>query len=130
MSSHVSGVPKKFASPSRNRPNRSPLSVNELESRSVPAATTAYIATDLVSDQVGVAPVVDTNLVNAWGISLNSSSGFWVTSNGAGLSTIYTGDVGGSPVVKQALEVTIPGGAPTGQVSNSTSDFVVTNGTD
>src|SRR2546426_3395820 len=65
MSPHLVGVPTKFARPSRNRPNRSRLSVEALECRSVPAAT-AYLATDLVSDQAGVAPVTDTNLVNGW----------------------------------------------------------------
>jgi uncharacterized protein (TIGR03118 family) len=129
MSLHLSGVPTKFARPSRNRPNRSQLSVHELECRSVPAAATAYIATDLVSDQAGVAPITDPNLVNGWGISRSPTfGGFWVSSNGAGLSTIYTGDVNGSALSKAGLEVTIPGGAPTGQVFNPTTDFVVTNG--
>jgi uncharacterized protein (TIGR03118 family) len=130
MSLHLSGVPTKFARPTRNRPNRSQLRVSELECRSVPAAT-AYLATDLVSDQAGVAPLVDPNLINGWGISLSPTfGGFWVSSEGAGLSLIYTGDVNGSALNKAALEVTIPGGGPTGQVFNPTSDFAVTNGTD
>ena len=47
----------------------------------------------------------------------------------ADLSTLYTGDVNGSSFNKAALEVTIPGGEPTGQVFNGTTDFVVTKGT-
>src|SRR5262245_16197753 len=101
--------------------------VEALEQRCVLA--TAYLASDLVSDQPGVAPVTDANLVNAWGIAVNPTGAFWVSSNGADISTLYTGDVAGSKVVMNSLEVTIPGGAPTGQVFNRTSDFVVTHGT-
>lgn len=92
-------------------------------------AATAYLAADLVSDQPGVAPVLDPNLVNAWGIALSRTGGaFWVSSEGVGVGTLYTGDVAGSPLVKATLEVTIPGGHPTGQVFNATSDFVVASG--
>ena len=62
----------------------------------VPAAKadpTAYLAVNLVSDQPGVAPIVDPSLVNAWGIALGSSSPFWVSSEGIGVSTLYAGDV-------------------------------------
>lgn len=109
-----------------SRRNRHRLELQSLEARCV--LNTAYIATDLVSDQAGVAAVTDANLVNAWGIAVNPTGAFWVSSNGADMSTLYTGDVGGSPLVKNSLEVTIPGGAPTGQVFNGTSDFVVTSG--
>jgi uncharacterized protein (TIGR03118 family) len=101
-----------------------------LEDRTVPS--TAFIASDLVSDQSGVAPIQDTHLVNGWGIALSQTGGaFWVSSNGEGLSTLYTGDVNGSTFKKAALEVTIPNdGAPTGQVFNTTAnDFRVSNGT-
>jgi len=36
-----------------------------------------YVQTNLVSDQPGVAQLLDTNLVNAWGISFSASSPFW-----------------------------------------------------
>jgi len=102
--------------------------LESLEGRLVP---TAYLATDLVSDQPGVARILDPHLINAWGISLSSTgAAFWVSSNGADLSDLYIGDVNGSNLTKVPLEVSIPGGAPTGQVFNSTTDFVVTNGTD
>ena len=103
------------------------LGVHRLEERCNPS--TAYLPTDLVSDQPGVAPVTDPNLVNAWGISFSSNSAFWVSSNGKDLSTLYTGDVGGKPLTKVGLEVAIPGGAPTGQVFNTTTGFPVTDGT-
>ena len=56
----------------------------------VPAAKadpTAYLAVDLVSDQPGVAAIVDPSLVNAWGIALSASSPFWVSSEGIGVHT-------------------------------------------
>jgi len=103
--------------------------VEQLEDRSNPS--TAYLATDLISDQPGVAPITDPTLVNAWGISMSPTSPFWVSSNGADLSEIYGGDVAGSPIT-QPFKVAIPGGAPTGQVFNNTgsaTDFTVTDGT-
>jgi uncharacterized protein (TIGR03118 family) len=119
----IPGARRKFAP--RPRPPRPRLAVEPLEARAVPA--TAYLATDLVSDQAGVAPVIDPTLVNAWGMAVSPQS-LWVSSNGSGLSEVYTGDVGGSPI-NQPFKVTIPGGAPTGQVFNPTTDFVVTDGT-
>src|SRR5215475_2622874 len=111
------------------RPAR--LTVESLEARAVPTGATAYLASDLVSDQAGVAPITDPNLVNAWGIAVNPMGAFWVSSNGKDLSTIYTGDVNNNPLAKSPLEVSIPGGAPTGQVFNNTgslTDFLVHSG--
>jgi len=88
----------------------------------------SFIATDLVSDQPGVAPITDPTLVNAWGISLSpTGGGFWISSNGQGLSEVYGGDVKGSPI-SQPFKVNIPTGKPTGQVFNSTTDFAVSDG--
>src|SRR3954468_12045606 len=92
---------------------RRPRAVLTFEDRCNPS--TAYLATDLVSDQPGVAPVTDPTLVNAWGISLSQTSPFWVSSNGMDLSEVYGGDVKGSPIT-QPFKVAIPDGAPTGQV--------------
>ena len=67
---------------------------------------TAYLATDLVSDQPGVAPITDSHLVNAWGIALNPAGAFWVSSNGKDLSTVYTGDTDAMhPLAKASLEI-------------------------
>ena len=88
---------RKSAAPPR-RPRRPRLAVEPLEARAVPAATTAYLATDLVSDQPGVAPITDPTLVNAWGISLSPTGGaFWVSANGTDLSEVYAGDVERQP---------------------------------
>ena len=103
--------------------------VELLEDRSTPSSSaTAFLATDLVSDQPGVAPVTDTTLVNAWGIALNPNGAFWISANGTDLSEVYTGDVNGS-LIAQPFKVAIPGGKPTGQVFNGTPDFRVTDGT-
>ena len=64
---------------------------------------------------------VDTSLLNPWGISHSATSPFWISDNGANLSTLYN-----STGVKQGLVVTIPG-PPTGQVNNigGANDFKV-----
>src|SRR4029078_11365010 len=101
---------------------RARLQLQQLEDRSTPS--TSYLATNLVSDQPAVAPVTDAHLVNAWGISFSPTSPFWVSSNGADLSDLYTGDVPPSTFQRVVLEVSVPGG-PTGQVFNGSSDFKV-----
>jgi uncharacterized protein (TIGR03118 family) len=70
---------------------------------------------------VHVAKFFDPNLVNPWGISESSASPFWISDNGAGVSTLY--DTTGAP---RPLVVSIPapgeplgnGGTPTGTVFN------------
>jgi uncharacterized protein (TIGR03118 family) len=96
---------------------------------SAEAQATAYLATDLVSDEAGVAPIRDPHLVNGWGIARPPTGGaFWVSSERADRTTLYIGDVGGSALTKSTLEVAIPGGHPTGVVFNDTADFTVSNG--
>ena len=85
-----------------------------------------YRQGNLVSDLPGVAQLQDTNLVNAWGVSFGGAGPFWVNGNGTGKSTLYavTNDESGVEIVtKQTLEVTIPGGKPTGVVSNNKGGF-------
>lgn len=112
---------------------RTRLAVHPLEDRASPSsASSAFLATDLISDQPGVAAITDPTLVNAWGISLSpTAGGFWVSANGADRSEVYLGDVNGSPLT-QPFKVATPGGKPTGQVFNNTgspTDFQVTDGT-
>jgi uncharacterized protein (TIGR03118 family) len=92
------------------------------------APGSAYRQTNLVSDIPGLSPVLDPLLVNPWGISMTSSSPFWLANNGTSTAQLVRGDVGGTPVVLNAgmPTVTIPGGLPTGTVANpSTTDFVL-----
>ena len=106
---------------------RSALVLEQLEDRLVPAG--GFLQTNLVSDLPGVARLTDPNLVNPWGMSLNPAAGaIWVSDNGADMTTLYTGDTGGRPFAINSLVVSIPGGAPTGQVFNNTNDFVVSSG--
>ncbi len=83
------------------------------------ASSIGFVQTNLASDQPGVAPVTDPNLVNAWGIAASSSSPFWIGANGSGTSVLY------SAGVKQGLTVTIPGdGTVTGVAfSNVAGNF-------
>jgi uncharacterized protein (TIGR03118 family) len=98
------------------------LRLERLEARDTPS--TAYLASDLISDQPGVAPVTDPTLVNGWGISLNPNGAVWVSANGSDLSEVYGGVGSGS--ISQPFKVMIPGGAPTGQVfANIPNNFVV-----
>jgi|GEM_PF-524042 len=89
----------------------------------------AYRQTNLLSDIPGLARVLDPLLVNPWGISMTSSSPFWVANNGTSTTQLIRGDVpSGSPVVLNASPqtVTIPGIQPTGTVANPVAtEFVL-----
>jgi uncharacterized protein (TIGR03118 family) len=89
------------------------------------AAAGGYAQENLVSDQPGVAQLTDPNLVNAWGMSHGPNTPVWVSDNGKDVSTLYSGDVNGSPVGAIQLVVSIPGGAPTGQAFNDTTAFTL-----
>jgi uncharacterized protein (TIGR03118 family) len=96
------------------------------------------VRTDLVSNQPGVAPVTDANLVNAWGLVALPTSPWWISDNGTGDSSLYTAL--GQPVVASGGTtnfVTVPPapfspagtlGTPTGIVGNispTATDFTV-----
>jgi uncharacterized protein (TIGR03118 family) len=85
---------------------------------------------NLVSDVPGAAKITDPNLVNAWGMSASPTSPVWVSDNGSDVTTLYSGGVHGMPFGIVPLVVNIPGGAPTGQVFNGSSGFVVHSGSD
>jgi uncharacterized protein (TIGR03118 family) len=98
-----------------------------------PPAQAQYQRTDLVSNQAGAAPLQDQHLVNGWGLVSLPNTPFWVSDNGTGFSTLYTG--GGA---QAQLFVSIPAspsaptgtlGTPTGVVGNispNPSDFTFT----
>ncbi len=110
--------------------SESPINFQQQPQIPVIAPGSAYRQTNFVSDVPGVALIQDPLLVNPWGIALRGTSPFWVANNGTSTSTLYRGDVGGTPLVKNPslAGITIPGELPTGAVSNSTTDFVVTSG--
>jgi uncharacterized protein (TIGR03118 family) len=93
-----------------------------------------YTQTNLVSNESGVAPVTDPQLINPWGISRGSGSPWWVSDKATGFSTLYNG-----AGAKQSLVVTIPPadpnnkktptGTPTGTIFNgSQTDFLLAPG--
>lgn len=100
--------------------------MERLDERCLPAHGGLYQKVILVSDQAGRGGIADPNLVNAWGVAIGPA--MWVSDNNSGVATIYSGGAGGSPFQKNSLVVTIPGGSPTGQVFNGTSDFTVSAG--
>src|SRR5215470_13615926 len=78
-----------------------------------------------------MAAVTDPNLVNPWGMSRSSTSPWWVSDNGTGVATLYTGAGAIAPLVVTVPTgdaSTSPTGTPTGQVVNRTSDFELTPG--
>jgi phospholipase C len=113
----------------KRRPRHRPT-LEALEDRAVPAA--GFRQLNLVSDLPGRALFTDPNLVNPWGITATVGGGpFWVSDNGAGLSTLYR--FGSAPLGPRPPVVTVPpptGGtppaAPTGIVFNEhLSGFMV-----
>ena len=86
-----------------------------------------FTQVDQVSNQPGAAKITDANVVNAWGLALSPTSPLWVANNGTNTATLYSGGQGGAAVTKVGLTVTIAGGAPTGEVFNDTTGFVLTN---
>jgi uncharacterized protein (TIGR03118 family) len=84
-------------------------------------AAAQYAITNLVSNQKGKAKHQDKALVNAWGLSFFPGNPFWISDYGTGVSTFYSGKG-----VKAGQITVTP--TVTGQVANSTTDFVVSQG--
>jgi uncharacterized protein (TIGR03118 family) len=118
-----------------------------------PALSSAqhYVQKNLVSDIAqpansdGSAVIVDSNLKNPWGLTRSSTSPWWISDNGTGVSSVYTGagtpasffpDPAGSPfddfVFVPPPKSATPGttATPTGIVYNgSPTDFLLNKGT-
>lgn len=79
-----------------------------------------YEVTNLVSDVSEYNPtIIDTNLVNAWGIAISPTGVFWISAAETDLSVVYNdeGETLRPPVTMD--------GEPTGQVFNSSTGFVI-----
>ena len=104
----------------------------EFSREGVPAASATsrfYQQHNLVSDGAVPADLVDTNLINAWGLVSGPATPWWISDNGTGRSTLYNVRTGSIPAI-----FTVPGAggeqsAPTGLVFNGGTGFVVTNST-
>jgi uncharacterized protein (TIGR03118 family) len=88
-----------------------------------------YQQTNLVSDIPGLARRTDANLVNPWGVTVSPNGHVRVSDNGTGLSTDY---VHNGTSLPQVVTIPPPAGSlpgttatPTGNILNTTSDFVV-----
>jgi uncharacterized protein (TIGR03118 family) len=105
-----------------------------LVASSVTPVFAQYMRTDLASNQPGVAPSTDQqHLINSWGLTALPATPFWLSDNGSGFSTLYTG-----AGVQMPLFVTIlasassPAGTPgtptgiVGNISPIATDFTVT----
>lgn len=101
-----------------------------------------FKTTDLVANKspltdangvVHTPALVDTNLVNPWGVGETTSSQFWISDNGSNLSTTYVTTT--PPIALGTRVVSIPsptnplgGGTPTGVVFNidaTATDFQI-----
>jgi uncharacterized protein (TIGR03118 family) len=109
----------------RRKPTYRPR-VEALEDRYVPSGDlSGFAQINLASDVPGLARVLDTNLVNAWGMSASPTGPFWVSDAGTGVSDLLDGRGDIVP-----LRVSVPGangsmGTPTGTVFNGGPGFVV-----
>jgi len=93
----------------------------------LPCLTVAqYTRTDLVTNSGAGGTVPDPNLVNGWGLVSTSTSPFWVSDNGTGVSTLYSvNNTNGVAATRVGLVVSIPAvsggpGTPTGIVAPET----------
>jgi uncharacterized protein (TIGR03118 family) len=93
------------------------------------AERNSFTVVPLVSDQPGVAPNTDPNLVNAWGLASSATSPWWVADNETNKSTLYRGSDGVPfpPPPASPLVVNVHN-APTGTVFNPTTGFVLPTG--
>src|SRR5512136_2113633 len=84
---------------------------------------TAYRVTPLASNLTMPGIIHDAHLINGWGLVSGPGTPWWVSDNGADLSTLYN-----ATGAKIALNVTVEG-APTGVVFNSFgTSFMVAGG--
>jgi uncharacterized protein (TIGR03118 family) len=89
----------------------------------VPQPNTGFKATNLISNQAGVAPRVDASLVNAWGLAMDTQS-FWIANNGSGKLLVVAPDGSPSRVSPPAPALNV--GAPIdGIVFNTTGAFMI-----
>jgi uncharacterized protein (TIGR03118 family) len=93
--------------------------------------TTGSVAqANLAANSVSIpAQRTDPNLINPWGITQDTSGLTWVADEGAGVATV---EGPGASTAPATLIVIPPAsgqgtGAPTGIVSNTTSDFAIAN---
>jgi uncharacterized protein (TIGR03118 family) len=103
------------------------LSCSACNHHPLPSPSHRYQQVNLVADTTGYgAAMIDQNLKNPWGIAIAPSGPIWVSDNHTGVTTIYdaTGKTLIPPITIPSADPKSPG-APTGQVYNYTSDFII-----
>ena len=128
---HPAALAASILSLSACAPDRSPDASTRASSAAGAGAGGTYVQRNLVSNGALPAEHVDANLLNAWGVTFRGASPWWVSDNGAGVSTLYDGEgvaqFGATPLV-----VSVAGaggaGAPTGVVGNTRTGFEVSSG--
>jgi uncharacterized protein (TIGR03118 family) len=105
-------------------------------------ARAQYTETNLVSNELGVAPITDPNLIDPWGVAFSGTSPLWVSNQGSGTATVYK--ITGTTSSANQLTESVPNigaappsdaNGPTGQVSTGApgittgaTDFQVSGG--
>ncbi|BCS83653.1 TIGR03118 family protein [Cotonvirus japonicus] len=89
-----------------------------------PSITIRLDNQNLVSNQLGVAPNIDPNLINSWGVLVDANR-LVVANNGTGLISYYT--LEGGVLTNITVPSTLLGGTgnPTGIVKNNTLNFPI-----
>ncbi len=112
------------------------LSLFSIAAASAQTVANVYVQHNLVSSVPGLADVTDPNLIDPWGMSFSATSPFWVSNHGKGNTTVYTNSSTTTGITINSTVVAIPTGSagptpsvPTGQVQNSTTGFLLANGT-
>src|SRR3954452_12842246 len=90
------------------------------------AAGAGYTVKPLVSDVPGLAPTLDPNLVNSWGIVSGPATPWWVSNQGTSTSTLYNAAGQRFPTASPLVVPVVA--APTGIVFNAGTQFVVPSG--
>src|SRR5438128_1628198 len=81
---------------------------------------TNYEVTPLVTDPAGSGPHFDPNLINPWGLFFVPNGNFWVSNNGADVTTLYQPD--GTPVPFVINLKSFPTG---GHLNSSLNQFLI-----
>jgi uncharacterized protein (TIGR03118 family) len=121
-------IPRRACAGRRSRPAPYRPAVEALEDRRL--LDHGFVQTALVSDVPGLAPNTDPAVVNPWSFTETPGGQFLLSANGTGSAPLFAAD--GTPL-GAPIVIPPPAGspagttsAPTGQVANTTPDFVIT----
>jgi uncharacterized protein (TIGR03118 family) len=83
----------------------------------------AFRQVNLASDIAGMAPMMDADVRNPWGIAFGPTTPMWVNNQFSNVITLYSGANGTAPFTKLGLRV--QASSPFGIVFNPTRQFVI-----